>query len=497
MFQFASLLTALLTTCALQDPPVHVDSHWQPFFDRYLVASSHDLDWRLVHPVAREVALRFDRPWEGQLTGYVTVLKDDVGYRMYYRGVPIGDDGKPGEEVTCLATSEDGSAWTRPALGLHEIAGTRDNNVVWRGDPACHNFTPFLDGRPDCPPPERYKAVGGTARTGLLGFVSPDGIHFTKLERPLVTRGAFDSQNLVFWSAHERCYVCLLRIFVDGVRWVARATSDDFRTWSEPVPIVVENVEREHLYTNQTQPYFRAPHVYLSTPARFFPGKRVLTDEQIETHGIAAQGSYRGLAGAVSDVVFLTSRGGTAFRRDFGEALIRPGLDVRNWVARANYPALGILPTGEHEMSIWVQRHYGQKTAHIERHTWRTDGITAWHAGATAGTLLTRSMVLAGMSVPPGSDGVKRTPAPRARALLLNVATSAGGSVRVEIQDVDGTPIPGFTLAECEPFTGDAIEQPMHWNGSVDVSALEARAIRLRFELRDADLHAFRFGFAR
>lgn len=37
----------------------------------------------------------------------------------------------------------------------------------------------------------------------------------------------------------------------------------------------------EHLYANQTHPYFWAPHLYVSVAARFNPGRRALTDEQV------------------------------------------------------------------------------------------------------------------------------------------------------------------------------------------------------------------------
>jgi hypothetical protein len=42
----------------------------------------------------------------------------------------------------------------------------------------------------------------------------------------------------------------------------------------------------EHLYTNQTQPYFRAPHIYIALPMRFLPGRQVLTDEQARRLGV-------------------------------------------------------------------------------------------------------------------------------------------------------------------------------------------------------------------
>jgi len=43
----------------------------------------------LHHPVAREVALVTDRPWEGNAVNYVTVFQDGPLYRMYYRGADV------------------------------------------------------------------------------------------------------------------------------------------------------------------------------------------------------------------------------------------------------------------------------------------------------------------------------------------------------------------------------------------------------------------------
>ena len=36
----------------------------------------------------RDPAIRFDRPWEGPTSAYVTVFEDQGRYRMYYRGSP-------------------------------------------------------------------------------------------------------------------------------------------------------------------------------------------------------------------------------------------------------------------------------------------------------------------------------------------------------------------------------------------------------------------------
>jgi hypothetical protein len=100
-------------------------------------------------------------------------------------------------------------------------------------------------------------------------------------------------------------------------------------------------------------------------------------------------------------------------------------MGMGNWVSRTNYPACGIVQTGPAEMSIYVQRHYGQKTAHLEPRTLRLDGFASVHAPYKGGELLTRPLRFTG------------------KELEINYATSATGSLRVEVQGAAGKPIPG------------------------------------------------------
>jgi hypothetical protein len=79
--------------------------------------------------------------------------------------------------------------------------------------------------------------------------------------------------------------------------------------------------------------------------------------------------------------------------------------------------------------------------------------------------------------------------------LLLNVSTSAAGAVRCEFQTPEGVPIPGFTLEECDELYGDGIELPVSWRGGEsELKNLAGRVMRLKVELKDADLYAIRFG---
>ena len=79
------------------------------------------------------------------------------------------------------------------------------------------------------------------------------------------------------------------------------------------------------------------------------------------------------------------------------------------------------------------------------------------------------------------------------KRLTMNYATSAAGSVRVEVQDADGKPIRGLSLDDATTHFGDRLEQTVHWGERTDVSALAGQPIRLRFVMRDADVYAIRF----
>jgi hypothetical protein len=104
----------------------------------------------------------------------------------------------------------------------------------------------------------------------------------------------------------------------------------------------------------------------------------------------------------------------------------------------------------------------------------RIDGFVSLHAPLVGGELLTKPITFAG------------------NQLVLNVSTSAAGSVRVEIQNIDGQPIAGFALAECHEVYGDDLERAVAWQAHPDLGTLAGQPVRLRFEVRDADVYSFR-----
>jgi hypothetical protein len=453
---------------------VDIGSRRELFVDQYLIGRLQGVCLKLHEPRPAGVAVKYDGPADERFSFYTTVLKDGDTYRMYYRGHPGSDWTK---SVTCYAESRDGKTWSKPDLGLVEVNGSRKNNAIL---PAGEAFAAFLDGRPGVSREERLKA-NLNAPGGLMGYVSGDGVHWRPVKKELLIRATlpnhFDSQNVMFWSEVEQCYVIYARHAAGGKRATARATSRDFFNWSSFTPMTYSDTQSttpsQHLYTNQTQPYFRAPHIYISLPGRLQEGRRVLTDEQAR---LVAAHPGGGGAADVADGVFLTTRAGsTRYDFTFRESFVRPGIGYSNWTSRNNYPACGVVPTGAHEMSLYVQRNYGQKSGYLERMTLRTDGFASVHAPYGGGELVTKPLVFTGSR------------------LTINYATSAAGGLRVEIQDAAGKPIDGFTLAECREIVGDEIERVVRWKSGSDVSRMVRQPIRLRFALSDGDLYSLRF----
>jgi hypothetical protein len=64
--------------------------------------------------------------------------------------------------------------------------------------------------------------------------VSADGIHWSRMsDKPIMTQGAFDSQNLIFWDTVRGEYRAYWRDFRNGLRDIRTAVSKDFLKWGE------------------------------------------------------------------------------------------------------------------------------------------------------------------------------------------------------------------------------------------------------------------------
>ena len=473
---------------------IDLGSRRELFVDNHLVERLDGVRLALQQPRDEGTVFVLDRPWEGRWTGYFSVIKDGDTFRMYYRGKPTPQNAGVPDEVVCYAESPDGADWTRPSLGFVDIEGSTDNNAIIGAESpdVRHNFTPFIDTRPGVDPSERFKGFGGlfdhdrreATTHGLFLYGSADGIHWKQLhDEPVITqahRGPLltdTSSNPTFWSDAEGRYVCYMRDWIGdpkrpghagSIRWIGRTTSPDLLEW-EPV-VQMQYEPAEQLYVSNVQPYFRAPHIYVALPARFMLGRQAITEDEA-----AAIDVHPDYFNDCSETVFMTSRGGLTFDRTFREGFVRPGIGAQHWISRTNYAALGLVQTGETEMSLYVQQKVSQPANQLRRYSLRLDGFASANAAYAGGELLTKPFTFSG------------------NRLVLNFATGAAGDVRVEVQGANGEPVDGYALEDARELIGNHIEREVSWRDDPDVSKLAGTPIRLRFAMKDADLFSFQF----
>ncbi|MDZ4288415.1 MAG: hypothetical protein U0984_10680 [Prosthecobacter sp.] len=503
----ASLLVLATNHVCGADAPLDIGSRRELFVDDALVEKlTGKAELRLHHPVPQEIAIVHDAPWEGSACGYHSIFKDGDRYRMYYRGWQL--TSKAGKLITnehptfgCYAESKDGIRWTKPELGLHEFKGSKANNIVFVGqkigkamcDPT-EGMSVFKDENPAAEPDARYKAfVVGTfdrtydkSRCTLFAFKSPDGLHWSPMsDTPVITDGMFDSQNLAFWDGTHGEYRAYWR-FTGKTRIIRTATSKDFLHWEKQADLAYVDSPAEELYTNAVRPYQRAPHLLIGFPTRYI--ERGWSDSmhalpEREHRELRANSGSERYGTAITEGLLMASRDGVQFKR-WNEAFLRPGIErPGTWFYGDQYIGWHVVETksalegAPNELSLYATESYwaGSTSSALRRSTLRLDGFVSAQAPMSGGELITKPLTFKGAR------------------LALNFATSAAGSVRVEIQDVNGKALPGFALEDCPPLFGDTIERTVTWKNGGDVSALASKPVRLRFALHDADVYAFQF----
>lgn len=474
------------------------------FFDDFLIDRDKTSAGRLLHkPQIRELTMTFDSPWEGDGCDFFHFFYDEGIYRMYYLGWSYAKlRSGEGAIKVCYAESKDGVTYSRPALGICEFEGSKENNIILdektlRFD----NFYVFKDENPDCPENRKYKAVAlDLSQNALIAFYSADAIHFEKGE--VITRkGAFDTLNVAFWDQAAGIYRCYIRGFhvpgdleyedpedesplsLEGpernkrVRDIRYLESKDFVTWTRPVHLDFGEKPDIPLYTNVISRYPRAPHILVGFPTRYVERQEwtgsfeVLCGAQARKERMQS-GKRMGLA--ITDCIFMTSRDGVRFTR-YDEAFIRPGAEHEtNWVYGSGYPTVGFVetpshvrPDCDHELSMFCfENHLSGKPTQLRRYTLRLDGFCSMHAGEAEEVLVTRPFVFEG------------------KRLFANLSTSAWGYLYFELSCGERT------VRSCEMF-GDSTQKLICFEE--DIAAFAGRETVLTVHMRDADLYSIQF----
>lgn len=424
-------------------------------------------------------------PWEGHRVGaYNTVLEDDGRFRMWYD--TIASDGS---RWLAYAESEDGIRWVKPMLGLVPFGGMKETNILF--PPQKAPFEPgcvFIDDNPDCPPEERYKLVCSyrppDGENGTWVFASPDGLRW----HPISDKPSFrpsDTNNICFFDDRIGRYVAYVRIW-DPWRKVGRCEFDDLRDWGKEQVVFSYDEEDQRgldqdlftgmdFYNSAAIKYPGTQNVYLMFPTIYYHYRK----EVALTLGAPERGA--GNDGPM-EIHFAASSDGIRWTRFDRKPFIPVG-KTGDWDGGITFSSPCLIVRDD---EIWIyytaydftHGNYDFKRDKLKgvitRAVLRLDGFVSAEADHRGGEFITSPLTLDGLN------------------LSLNVKTTVGGHVRVEVQDLEGKPIAGFSADRCDPINGDYVSRVLTWQGDSDLSALAGKRIKLRFLMRDAKLFAFK-----
>jgi hypothetical protein len=462
----AVLLLAARASSIASEPTIsHRNPLKQLVLDSRVIAETSGVRLAIgtVEKDARNPFFQADKPWENALNNlYPNVVydEDERLFKLWYKCV-LADSNviaqmMPPRTINnvgwflCYATSRDGIAWERPALGLHGFAGSTKNNAVARD---VTNVGVFKD-RHDPDPARRYKMIfdiGVRLPENMRTRVSPDGIHWSEPVHPDGLGTSGDTHSNIFWDEWQKKYVLISRIYL-GERLVARAESVDFTHWTKP-EVVLRSLPHEG---KNRQTYCMPAFPYANGYLGFVMMYNVAGDKTVDCELVWSSDSVK-------------------WERVLPGAPFIPRGPKESYDAGCIYAQAGdpILKDGR----LWV--YYGGSTAvhrGWKRHCLpclarlRVDGFAGYEAvePASRGMIFTRPLRCAGDT------------------LRISADVRPGGSLRVTA--LDGT---GATLAVGEPLSADVTDGVVRWKGAVDWSALKGKTVRLKFELNKSKLYAF------
>jgi len=473
---FLALVSIFFVACAWGEVPLDIGGNKQLFIDSRFIAASDNIALTM-NPAQKlgKIRMADDLPIYGHTS---RVIEDQGKIRLY-----VGAD-----RVAALESDD----------GIHF---RRTDIVVSKGI-----FTTIFLDEHDPDPARRYKVFWVVFNQpfrpesdGVYGAYSPDGVNFTDVGRVLPF--FIDNPAIVLWEPRIEKYLIYTRAFnYDGEnqRQIGRIETDDvLKPWpyiereerrerlsihDVPVVLAADEYDDPHsdIYYNAATLYPWAQDVYLMFTAQFrhFDANR-------QPFIRPPQGNWEDFG--LLEVQVAASRDGIKWRRPSREAYFPTGLadEWDRWYAvmapgivrRGSYLYQYYVSSGRTHDSAVLRAEYDDvaTTGGIGVVRQRLDGFVSADADHHGGWIETPPVVFAG------------------NRLRLNVDTGAMGRAFVELRELDGTPIPGYTLEACEEIGGNFIDQTIYWKGNFDVSGLQGRPLRLYFSITRGKLFAFQF----
>ncbi|MDA1054478.1 MAG: twin-arginine translocation signal domain-containing protein [Planctomycetota bacterium] len=497
------------------------------FLDNHLLDSTPGVSRRL-HPAKKHLlnpVVRCDRWSDGTyLEPYSTMYDEEEKlFKMWARAGSDSKAGYLGGNAAWILyfTSKDGVQWEKPDLGVMEVAGRRDHNIVFVSDMVLKSPTNLAYGpekfvvpttamvpqgkkaffwgvnRHPQPrdPSENYVALAIVQdhRRGAHIVTSPDGIHWSCAATPFwqtphdVAGTGDDCLMHLMFDEAKRKWVIYRRIIPE---FSERMIADD-RDLNRPP---IDRYNRSYAYAESEDLKEWTNHQFILAMDPDDPADTELY--QFGCHKFAQ--TYIGYVSIFYlrrpqpiDIHLATSRDGIRFTRvcrgtpfiphgalgnyDFmAMACSQPKPIVVNDTIYLYYAALNF----PHNVDQAASKHH---TGGVALATLKRDRFASLETGiASAGPhrMITKPFVV------------------RHPRLYLNAATWEKGSIRVEVLTRDWQPIAGFAASEAREIQGDALDLPVRWQDNADVSKLVGREVRLKFHMTRARIHAMTLSHA-
>ena len=384
------------------------------------------------------------------------------------------------------------STGTGRAISSDGVTWSRDGRVetVYDGGPQGVVRNPAYT--PGSSVPKFFMMVAQNME--YIGRQSHDGIAWTAIPGARGIPG-FDVASATYDPATRR-FVAMVKNqysspFGPRTTWVS--TSTDFKTWTTPRPAFAADLLDDaripagagRLGTTAWSEIYGMPAIrygdqYIGVPWIF---DIVYSPNPLGNPGPDKGRSHLGVA---------ASRDLVNWSRPSRTDLVTPG-PAGSWDHGFNLSSNGFVTVTRPDGSLETRLYYGAFSgehlcdsaamtagqctvpygpANIGMVSWPTDRFASFHADGT-GVVTTRPLTAAGT------------------ALTVNYRPAAAGdSLRVEVLDANGNPVPGYALADSVPVTSDALAPGVRvaWTGG---DTLPAGAVRLRFHLDGGDLYSF------
>jgi hypothetical protein len=460
------------------------------FLDDWGLISYANLERRLGEPRYVPEATLEDELTEGTWNFPSVVREPETGrYIGFYGGAVSpeflqrlnakrGARGYIRTQILCRAESADGIHWEKPDYREQlKLSGPvfAPNQVYSLHQPKLGSEEYRLSGMPvyydpyDPDPQRRYKYYLSGAFAGLhirgpqSMAVSPDGIHW-ELAHVFKDLPAVDTPSSVFYNPLEQAYIINCRRDPGDRRIFFRKTKDWIH-FDPPRLIMHPEPEDPPLVGFYGMPVVRYENIFIGLLWLIYndPTRHALPNGPIEC---ALTYSYDGWN----------------FNRLFHRPFIR-----RNELGEHGG---GCIYTGcmlvdeNHQIRFYSG---GSKAEHFQNqdlvdaalmlHTLRLDGFAYYATHAGRGRMRTRPFIIT------GDD------------LRVNVRVPYG-EIRAQILDERGQVLPGFSFADCQPFTGDELFWRPRWSeGRTFGTARDNQRRQLEFEINTGEIYALRGDF--